>query len=75
MNFKMSRFDRVVDREQSLLEGGEKKEKKKLPENVTQSEGLKMISKQSISPILGTIFHPSYMMMNVKLLGLVERKK
>lgn len=35
----------------------------------TYCEGLKIVIKQSIPPIVGSLFHPSYMMVNALILG------
>ena len=73
-------FDGSHGKQSLLFDGGEEKKeggekKKDLPEKVTTSEGLWMIIKQSVWPIFSSIFHPSYMMINVKLLGLIEASK
>ena len=39
---------------------------------MSSGEGLRMILWQSLSPIFGSLFHPSYMMVNVKLLGQIK---
>jgi len=41
------------------------------PDYFTMSEGFMMIMKNSIFPIIGMLFHPSYMMVNAKVLGQV----
>jgi hypothetical protein len=38
-------------------------------EDYTPAAGLKMIMKQSIWPIVGFIFHPTYMLVNAVILG------
>lgn len=42
---------------------------KKDPDDFTYVGGLWMITKVSIFPIIGMLFHPSYILVNTKLLG------
>ena len=60
----MSKSDKYIK-----YEGGKKDS---LPSEFTSLQGLSMILKLSFSPILGYLFHPSYMMINVKVLGLIK---
>jgi hypothetical protein len=39
------------------------------PDDFSVIEGLKMIMNQSVWPIIGMLFHPSYMMVNAVILG------
>ena len=41
-------------------------------DNFTLCEGLTMIFKQSLWPIIGMLFHPTYMLVNAKILGSID---
>jgi Na+-driven multidrug efflux pump len=55
-----------------VFEGGaEPKGEVEDPENFGLSGGMAMIAEKSVYPIIGMLFHPSYMLVNAKLLGQV----
>jgi hypothetical protein len=52
----------------SEYEGGEKKTE----EDFNISQGMYKILKQAIFPIVGNMFHPTYLMINTSILGKIK---
>ena len=44
-----------------------------IDDNFSFCEGLTMIFKQSLWPIIGMLFHPTYMLVNAKILGSIDK--
>jgi hypothetical protein len=42
------------------------------PDDFSPFEAFKMISSYSFSPIIGSLFHPTYMLVNAMILGKIE---
>lgn len=47
---------------------------KKTEDDFTTVQGLRMIQDQSVWPIIGFLFHPSYMLVNAIILGNIQCK-
>jgi len=60
---KTDKYNRVVSN--VIYEGGDEKK----DEDLTTLQQLAMIADRSMWPIVGSLFHPTYMLVNAKVLG------